>query len=731
MKKIISYLSFITFFLIIGSLVYFSFFGIKTEKFNSQIKNTVNKFDRNINVDLDKILLNFNFKNLNIEAKTISPKITYKKKEIEIESIKTLISLKSFFKREFAIKDLYISTKSIKIKNILNLFPINNKSAEIYVFKNQIKSGSLVADIKINFDENGVIKDDFEIDGYVKDGQINLLTQYNLSNINFLFKIKGNKYDFNDIKISLNDLNFFSKEISLVNKNNNFYVQGDLEHKTFELDEKKISELFFFIPKNLKVQKISLNSKNIFSFKLNDKFSISELSINSKIDLDELLLKNEKKKGIFFFPNINDEIYLKNQKIDAIFKNNSFYIKGSGDALIQNQIDKVKYSLNNKNQLFEIKSTITLNENLFELKFLNYKKNKNSKAILDFKAKVNRKGEININDINFQENNNKILFENIFLNKDFKIVKIDRINLDYFDKDNKRNEVKISRNKNIYNLVSSHFNADSLISRILDSDKEKRELFQKNFEINLKIDQVYFDNENTLKNLNGSLSMKDNNVHAANISSFFLNNKRFVFKIKTENDQKITTLVSEKAQPMVKRYKFIKGFEEGTLDFYSKKITNKSTSRLKIFDFKLQELPALTKILTLASLQGIADTLTGEGIRFNELEMNFINEDNLMTIEELYAIGPAISILLNGYIEKDKIVSLRGTLVPATTINKTIGSLPLLGKILVGSKVGEGVFGVSFKIKGHPDKLETKVNPIKTLTPRFITRTLEKIKKTK
>ena len=149
----------------------------------------------------------------------------------------------------------------------------------------------------------------------------------------------------------------------------------------------------------------------------------------------------------------------------------------------------------------------------------------------------------------------------------------------------------------------------------------------------------------------------------------------------------------------------------------------------KIFDFKLQELPALTKLLTLASLQGIADTLTGEGIRFNELEMNFTNQGNLMTIDEIYAIGPAISILMDGYIEKNKLVSLRGTLVPATTINKTIGSIPILGKILVGSKVGEGVFGVSFKIKGHPDNLETKVNPIKTLTPRFITRTIEKIKK--
>ena len=68
-------------------------------------------------------------------------------------------------------------------------------------------------------------------------------------------------------------------------------------------------------------------------------------------------------------------------------------------------------------------------------------------------------------------------------------------------------------------------------------------------------------------------------------------------------------------------------------------------------------------------------------------------------------------------------------MVPATTLNKVIGSIPLLGNILVGKKTGEGVFGVSFKIKGPPKDLETIVNPIKTLTPRFITRTLEKIKK--
>ena len=229
--------------------------------------------------------------------------------------------------------------------------------------------------------------------------------------------------------------------------------------------------------------------------------------------------------------------------------------------------------------------------------------------------------------------------------------------------------------------------------------------------------------------MEGSILFGDNEITELYLESEFPDKQKIKFTIKDNNGAKITTLFSNEAKPIVDRYKFVKGFSEGKLDFYSISKNDKSKATLKIYDFKLKELPALTKILTLASLQGIADLLSGEGIRFNEFEMNFINEKDLMTINEIYAIGPAISILMDGYIEKDNLISLRGTLFPATTINKTIGSIPLLGNILVGKKIGEGVFGVSFKIKGPPKDLETTVNPIKTLTPRFITRTLEKIKK--
>ena len=244
---------------------------------------------------------------------------------------------------------------------------------------------------------------------------------------------------------------------------------------------------------------------------------------------------------------------------------------------------------------------------------------------------------------------------------------------------------------------------------------------------------MYFIQINFVKKLKGTLNISNNNVKFAQVSASFKNSQKISFSVRPTNDGEIiTTLFSSKAKPLVDRYKFIKGFtddKEGYLDFYSLKKDGVSTSKLVIDNFKVKEIPALAKLLALASLQGIAALLTGEGIRFTDFEMNFTNQDKLMKIQELYAIGPAISILLEGYIEDDKLISLRGTLVPATTINRSIASIPLLGDLLIGKKVGDGVFGVSFKIKGPPKDLETRVNPKKTLTPRFITRTLEKIKK--
>jgi hypothetical protein len=410
-------------------------------------------------------------------------------------------------------------------------------------------------------------------------------------------------------------------------------------------------------------------------------------------------------------------------------------LKGSGKIKLENELNKVEYLFSIKDKLYNFETDLEINDTNIDIDFLNYTKDKNFKSRLEINGSYNKKLGINFKKISLLSKNNSFLINNLIIDKTNKIVKVDKIDLNYFDNSNEKNKFVFSRTKNnYYKINGSLFNAESLITKLLKSkDDKKFDIFKEDINIKLDFSNVYLDKYNIVKDLNGNLQIVDNKLYQAEISAIFDNNKNFKFTINTnKNDEKITTLYSSRAKPLVNRYKFIKGFEEideGYLDFYSIKKDRISNSKLIIDNFKVKEIPALAKLLTLASLQGIADLLTGEGVRFTDFEMNFTNKDKLMTIQELYAIGPAISILIEGYIEENNLISLRGTLVPATTINRSIASIPLLGDLLIGKKVGEGVFGVSFKVKGPPKNLKTTVNPIKTLTPRFITRTIEKIKK--
>ena len=74
--------------------------------------------------------------------------------------------------------------------------------------------------------------------------------------------------------------------------------------------------------------------------------------------------------------------------------------------------------------------------------------------------------------------------------------------------------------------------------------------------------------------------------------------------------------------------------------------------------------------------------------------------ENILKLNEILALGPSISVLMDGYTDKDGLTSLRGTLVPAKTLNKMISKIPVIGNIVIPKEVGEGLFGISFKMKG-------------------------------
>jgi len=731
MLKKLSQILLIIIFLIISFCIYLSVYGINTDKLNGIINEKISQRDSDFDIQLNKIKIFLDIGSFKLEAKTKNPIIFYKKNKIDLQSISTALPLLSIFTQEAKIENLKFITKKNKVKDLIEFGRGFQNTPQLFILKKMVKSGDISIEAKINFSEDGSILKDYVIDGDLENVNLRLLNKDIIENIKFGFILKNNDYVIYNASSFYQDIKFKSDEIRIKEKDNTFLFNGNISTSKDDLSLKTISKIFQLDFESIKNDKIVFSSNNKFSFELSKKFKFSNMKANSKFNIESLEYPNSSLKE--FFPGYKDGVKFENNVVNLDYQNGNYKISGDSKLNINEDIDSLSYSIEKKKDKIFFKTDFEVKSNALNLELLNYTKKKDVKSSLIVEGVVNKNNSVFLNKINFAESKNLIKIKNINLNSKKKLKRIDQIDIDLVNNNDQISQLNIKRKKSNYSINSKIFDGTKILDRILfsKSDGDFFDAFEKlNSKISINFDTIYITNEDYLTNFKADMIVNNNQIKDLILSSQFATKEDLKLSIKTNsNNEKITDLFAGNAKPLVKKYDFIKGFEGGYLKFDSIEKNKVSNSNLKIFDFKLKEVPALTKLLTLASLQGIADLLTGEGIRFNEFEMIFNNKDGLMKIDEIYSLGPSISILMDGYIQKDDLVSLRGTLVPATTVNKVIGSIPVIGDLLVGKKAGEGVFGVSFKIKGYPDDLKTTVNPIKTLTPRFITRTLEKIKK--
>ena len=588
------------------------------------------------------------------------------------------------------------------------------------------KSGKLNINARFKINQKGQIENNYLITGEVKDYSLKLFNNDEIKKINFKFKYKEKNTSLTDVNLDYKNLAISSNDLQLIKINNIYKISGNIKNSKSKIDQ----ELYSNYIKNINFKNLILSSDSNFSFEVDKKLKFKNFNLKSNIDIESAEYDTNNKIFKEILPNLTNKIDIKKNKISLEY-GNGFKISGRGELFISEKKENIEYEIENFKNRSKVDLNLSLNQNPLKFSLLNFYKNEDVKCQLNIKLNKNKQNII-IENLSITSEKNKFNVNNLKINNKNKISDFKSIKLKYEDKDKIKNDLIITKNKKTYLVEGNNFSLNSIINDTLTGDKKKNvEFFDNQTRLfNIKFDQNDIDKDHVINDLSGEIVLIGSKINSLNLNSKFKKNQKVSLSILTKNNEQVTTFYSDLAKPFVKKFNFIKGFEEGKINFSSSKINNTSSSQLNIYDFKLKELPALTKLLTLASLQGIADILTGEGVRFNEFEMIFTNKDDKMTIDEIYSIGPAISILMEGYVQKNKLVSLKGTLVPATTINKFVSSIPILGNILVGKKTGEGVFGVSFKIKGPPKNLKTTVNPIKTLTPRFITRTLEKIKNT-
>ena len=103
--------------LLIASILYLSYFGISTNKFNSKIENKIKKINPKINIELQNVKILVDIFNLSINLETKNPVISVNKEDIKLKIISTDYNIKSLFNKEFAIRNVFLEFEKIKLTN--------------------------------------------------------------------------------------------------------------------------------------------------------------------------------------------------------------------------------------------------------------------------------------------------------------------------------------------------------------------------------------------------------------------------------------------------------------------------------------------------------------------------------------------------------------------------------------------------------------------------------------
>ena len=718
MKKIIFNIILLVVILFLALIILLSTIGIETNKFNKLISKKV-FLTTNVDLNLETIKFKIDPKKLSLFIETQNPEITYKQITLPVQNIMVFLDFLPLINSELKLKKISL------IFNELNITEINKMSAVIKpsnfksLLVNKVKEGKVFSEIDIFLTEKGLIED-FIVKGSVKDLKVKFSDDLNFINANLSFiadkkdiLIKNIFGELEKIIISDGDLKLnLDNGIKL---NSNFNSKIKYNEGLFLKYSKFLNK--FELSKNIKIFEASLS--NNISIDLDDTYKVEDYnySISGKIEKSTFKLLNSIKSN--FITEDIKEIYLSDLQIKTVFKPKNINFSGEGKYSLDDlNFLKIKLENNFNKDLINLKLYFDYEKDI-KLELINYSKSKGSIANLFIDLEKN-KNNIKINNLNFEEGNNSIKFKDLEFENNkflsFKNIEVATTNNEFFIQKDKKITIK-----------GKKFDATNLSKYFIK--KENKDNFSKlNSDVEIDFKNIKVPLSEKLKNF--KLLGKIQNGQFVKISSKgdFEDNKFLDISMKKDENfnKKYLEIYSDLTKPLLTEYSFFNGLSGGKLFFTSIIEGSKSNSKLRIEKFKVVNAPGMIQLLSLADLRGLVDLAEGEGLSFDILEINMEKDKNNLKINEILALGPSISVLMEGYQDANGLISLRGTLVPAKTLNNIISKIPVIGNIVIPKEVGEGLFGISFKMKGPKGNIKTSINPIKTLTPRFIQKIIER-----
>ena len=330
-----------------------------------------------------------------------------------------------------------------------------------------------------------------------------------------------------------------------------------------------------------------------------------------------------------------------------------------------------------------------------------------------------------LNSIKILEYNekNKRISGNVEFSTKFKPYK--KLELNY-EKNSKKVEIELDRSDDFttLKLKADYFNFTKILEDFLLKENDEDNPLKQFQPLKIFLDskEILVATDNSIFDTSATMHYDNNLFNEVKLSSVLEKDKTFSLNISSKNNLRQVEIKSNDAGLLLRKFNVNKSGKEGEFvmsgQYDDTKSTHPLTSTVTIRNMRLIKAPVLAKILNLASI-GIVSALSGEGILISKLKTKFILEDGVLHLEKYEAYGPDIGFSNQGniYLRK-KEIDLEGALIPMVTLNKIIGSIPILGKILTNER--KGIWSFVYTIKGDLSKPKIQVDPLKTITPGFI-----------
>ena len=372
LKKIsIFFLLLIAFILLV--VIYLSTVGIETSSFNSVIKKKVKNINDEISLTFSKTKILLDIKSLNLKIKLIKPAIKNSEDEISFHNLSSTISIKSYLNDEFALKNIKFNTKQTDVKKFVQFIRSTYPSPFIFLANNFINKGSIDLEGELFFNDDGKIKENYEINGLILNLETNILKKHKLQKINSNFKIKKNFYQFNIKKFDFHNVIFNSVIINIQKKEKDliFSVDSDSSGQIKNI-KKFISNFNFDINNNYNFSDLQFNLNNKINFKLKKFTKLKNFEIRGTGTIDKLLLSSNNFENYKEFFELKKNIEFKNSEFKYNYTENSLNFESSGKFNINDEYNNYKFELkyNPKKNSKAIKADFDLSSLSINLKNL-------------------------------------------------------------------------------------------------------------------------------------------------------------------------------------------------------------------------------------------------------------------------------------------------------------------------------------------------------------------------